>query len=99
MRSAPPIRTSTLPIASPARNCTTEMHFVDTNVLIYAISEGASDRRKWSIARRILRDDDCAISVQVLQEFYTQATRATRLERLSHEEALIEVKELCQFPV
>ena len=39
-------------------------------------------------ARRILAESDLVLSVQVLQEFYHQATRRTRPGRLSHDDAV-----------
>ena len=54
------------------------MRFVDTNVLIYAISAPDEDDRKRTIALELLGEGDLAISVQVLGEFYTQATRRSR---------------------
>lgn len=63
------------------------MTFVDTNIFLYAISPGGPDFGKAAKAREILRRDDLAISVQVLQEFYVQATRPTRSQPLSHPEA------------
>ncbi len=64
------------------------MTFIDTNVLLYAVCPGAGDRAKAVTARGILRRDDLAISVQVLQEFYVQATRPTRVQPLSHADAM-----------
>jgi predicted nucleic acid-binding protein len=49
--------------------------FVDTNVLLYAISTAEGEAEKRAIARRILLRTDLALSVQVLQEFYVQAIR------------------------
>ena len=63
------------------------MRFVDTNVLLYAISTDPNERRKNDIASEILADRDLALSTQVLQEFYVQATRLTRQDRLTHEQA------------
>lgn len=63
------------------------MTFVDTNILLYAVCAGKADRTKAEVAREILRRDDIAVSVQVLQEFYVQATRPGRVQPLSHEEA------------
>lgn len=63
------------------------MTFVDTNVLLYAVCAGRVDRAKAEIARDILRRDDLVVSVQVLQEFYVQATRTGRVQPLSHDEA------------
>ena len=52
--------------------------FLDTNILLYSISRDPDDRVKRDIADRLLAERDNALSVQVLQEFYVQATRATR---------------------
>lgn len=64
------------------------MRFVDTNVLLYAVSEDPEEAGKRDRARRVLSERDLAVSVQVLQEFYFQATRPTRVTRLSSESAL-----------
>ncbi len=63
------------------------MTFIDTNILVYAVCPGAHERAKAEKARDILRRDDLALSVQVLQEFYVQATRPTRTQPLSHADA------------
>ncbi len=52
--------------------------FVDTNVLLYAASSASSEVREREAARRILQEDNWAISVQVLQEFYVNATGKMR---------------------
>lgn len=75
------------------------MPFVDTNVLLYAVCPGESDRPKAERAREILRRDDLTFSVQVLQEFYVQSTRPTRLQPLSHEEAVSLLQIWLRFPV
>jgi len=75
------------------------MTFIDTNILLYAISPGPDDRVKAGKARDILRRDDLAISVQVLQEFYVQATRETRSQPLSHQEATALIELWLRFPV
>ena len=72
---------------SPGTPCTTAMTFIDTNIVLYAVCADAADRAKSGVARAILRRDYLALSVQVLQEFYVQATRPTRTQPLSHEEA------------
>ena len=63
------------------------MLFVDTNILLYAISNHPSEAEKNQQARAILGGSDLVFSVQVLQEFYVQATRPTRTDPLTHEEA------------
>lgn len=63
------------------------MTFVDTNILLYAISAQSAEAEKSQTAKAILRRSDLTLSVQVLQEFYVQATRPTRTDPLSHEEA------------
>jgi predicted nucleic acid-binding protein len=50
--------------------------FIDTNVLLYSISRDPAEARKRDIAVAIVDTDNLAHSVQVLQEFYVQATRA-----------------------
>ena len=59
--------------------------FVDTNVLLYSISRAPAEASKREIAIALLDADDIALSVQVLQEFYVQATRATRPDALPHD--------------
>lgn len=51
------------------------MRFVDTNVLLYAISRSPDEAEKAERANGVLDSGDIALSVQVLQEFYVQATR------------------------
>ena len=63
------------------------MTFLDTNILLYAVTVAPEEAKKRSVARDILRQDRLALSVQVLQEFYVQATRASRPDSLSHDEA------------
>jgi predicted nucleic acid-binding protein len=75
------------------------MRFVDSNIPIYAIASNSADRKKAEQALRILEAPDLATSVQVLQEFYVQATRATRRDRISHEEAVAFIQALSEFPV
>jgi predicted nucleic acid-binding protein len=59
--------------------------FIDTNILLYSISQDPAEARKRDIAVALLDADDIGLSVQVLQEFYVQATRATRKDALPHE--------------
>jgi predicted nucleic acid-binding protein len=61
------------------------MRFVDTNVLLYSLSTAPDEEEKAAIALALLAERDLALSVQVLQEFYVQATRATRPDRLEHD--------------
>ena len=75
------------------------MRFVDTNVLLYAVSKASSEAAKAKVARDLLESDDLAVSVQVLQEFYVQATRAGRSDRLSHDQATLLVESWLRFPV
>lgn len=59
-------------------------HFIDTNILLYSISSDPADRAKRDRACSLLDDDGGALSVQVLQEFYVQATRVSRPDPLPH---------------
>lgn len=77
----------------------TPERFVDSSVLLYAVSRAPEERDKTSVARRILRRRDLALSVQVLQEFYVQATRETRSDRVRHDQAVRLVESFCRYPV
>lgn len=74
------------------------MRFVDTNVLLYAVSTAPEEARKVTAARELLEATDLALSVQVLQEFYVQATRTSRADRLTHEQAAGLVEAWLRFP-
>ena len=63
----------------------TALHFLDTNILLYSISRDPAEELKQERAVALLELDDGALSVQVLQEFYVQATRSTRPDPLPHE--------------
>lgn len=75
------------------------MRFIDTNILLYAISTDASERRKKEVALALLDQDDLVLSVQVLQEFYVQATRPTRHGSLTHKQATNLIESWLRFPV
>jgi predicted nucleic acid-binding protein len=75
------------------------MRFVDTNVLLYAVSRESGERRKAQIALEILQAHDLALSVQVLQEFFVQATRTTKKDRIDHQAAASLIEACLRFPV
>jgi len=75
------------------------MRLVDTNVLLYAASILPEEEAKRLRARELLAERDLAVSVQVLQEFYHQATRATRPDRLSHDDAVRFLKPVLEMRV
>ena len=75
------------------------MRFVDTNVLLYVASTVPAEEIKAGVARELLEAEDLAVSVQVLQEFYVQATRPTRTGRLTPEQASALVEAFLRFPV
>ena len=75
------------------------MQFVDTNVLLYAISHDPDEREKAARANEILDGREVALSTQVLQEFYVQATRPSRPSPLTHAQATGFVESLLGFPV
>jgi predicted nucleic acid-binding protein len=65
-----------------------KLHFFDTNILLYSISRDPMESAKREQAIQLLDQDDGALSVQVFQEFYVQATRASRLDAIPHEIAV-----------
>jgi predicted nucleic acid-binding protein len=76
-----------------------ELRFVDTNILLYSISSAPAEKFKRAIAIELLDAEDIALSVQVLQEFYVQATRATRPDALDHDVAAGLVRTWLRFKV
>ncbi len=85
-------------IGSNEMRCT-NVRFVDTNLLLYAVSDDPAEQEKAELANKILEDGDLGLSVQVLQEFYVQATRETRQSPLTHEQAVGLVVSFTRFPV
>lgn len=75
------------------------MDLVDTGVLLYAISSDPADEAKARAAIDVLSGRPFALSVQVLQEFYWQATRHTRRHRLAAEDALGFLRPLLAHPI
>ena len=60
-------------------------HFLDTNILLYSISHNPAESLKRDRALALLDDDSGSLSIQVLQEFYVQATRSSRADAVPHE--------------
>jgi predicted nucleic acid-binding protein len=75
------------------------VRFVDTNVLLYAISGDPEEQTKAIGANRLLRGRDLVLSVQVLQEFYVQVTRASRDDAISHRDAVELIESFQRFHV
>ena len=75
------------------------MRFADTNILLYAISRAPDENLKAQRANEFLAARDLGLSVQVLQEFYVQATRPTRPDRIGHEQAVRLIESFGRFPV
>ena len=73
--------------------------FVDTNVLLYAVSTAGDEAAKMLTARAILEREDLVLSVHVLQEFYVQATRPTKPDRLAHDPAVTLIESWLRFRV
>lgn len=64
------------------------MQLVDTNILLCAVSRRDSDAGKRTQAAITLKEPELALSVQVLQEFYYQATRPHGPGALTHDQAM-----------
>ena len=76
------------------------MRLADSNILLYAVSADPAEAEKRARAIEVLADrDNLALSVQVLAEFYHQATRPSRASRLSHEEATRFIGRLAEVPM
>jgi predicted nucleic acid-binding protein len=77
----------------------TVTRFLDTNVLLYAISRAPQEADKAQRALSMLEDIDWVLSVQVLQEFYVQATRSTKADRITHAQAAALIEAWLRFDV
>lgn len=73
--------------------------FLDTNLLIYSVSSAPENAAKRARSQRLIDEGDFALSVQVLQEFYVQATRPTRPDRIAQEDALLLIESWRRVPV
>jgi predicted nucleic acid-binding protein len=73
--------------------------FLDTNILLYSISNAVEETKKRDRALTLLDRDDCVLSVQVLQEFYVQATRASRPDPLPHDIAVGLIRTWLRFQI
>lgn len=74
-------------------------HFFDTNILLYSISSAADEAVKRGRAIELLDEEGGALSIQVLQEFYVQATRPTRPDPVPHEIAVGLIRTWMRFAV
>ena len=83
---------------SPPRRMTPP-HFLDTYILLYSISRDLAEAAKQNRAIDLLERDEGALSVQVLQEFYVQATRPTRPDPLPHDIAAGLIRTWLRFRV
>lgn len=70
---------------------------LDTNILLYAISTDAAEADKRRVARELLAGENWGLCVQVLQEFYVNATRPER-PAMSHEAAVAAIREFLLRP-
>jgi predicted nucleic acid-binding protein len=85
------------------------MHFIDTNILLYALSTDPEEAAKAAKALDLLDQPNGAVSVQVLQEFYVQATRDTKTAgptgsgktttRITHDQAVALITSWERFKV
>src|SRR5262245_14249339 len=75
------------------------LRFLDTNILLYSISSDPGETAKRDRAIMLMETDNNALSVQVLQEFYVQATRPTRSDPLPHDLAAGLIRTWLRFEV
>ena len=73
--------------------------FLDTNVLLYSISDAPEEQGKAARARALIAAGDIALSLQVLQEFYWQATKPHRSWAVLPEVAQELIDNWRRFPV
>ncbi len=71
--------------------------FLDTNILVYAVSAAEGDAARRSLALDLVARMDFGLSAQVLQEFYVTVTRKIR-KPLPAEQAVALMDEYRHFP-
>lgn len=72
--------------------------FLDTNILLYAISGNDAEKNERKIARHFIAQENWGTSVQVLQEFYVNATGKLR-ETLPEMETMRFIQDLMRRPI
>ena len=72
--------------------------FLDTNVLIYAVSSDPAESPKKEKALELIEHIEFGLSAQVLQEFYVNVTRKIALP-LPPDEAVALLEQFRNFPV
>ena len=72
--------------------------FLDTNVLIYAVSSSPAESAKKERALELIEQINFGLSAQVLQEFYVNVTRKIA-QPLSPDEAVALLEQLRCFPL
>jgi predicted nucleic acid-binding protein len=72
--------------------------FLDANVLLYAISTAKEEASRKGIACALMARADWGLSVQVLQEFYIDATRSPR-PAVTHANAVAAIREPLRRPM
>jgi predicted nucleic acid-binding protein len=70
--------------------------FIDTNVLLYAVSHSPAEADKKEKALQLLEREDFGVSMQVVQEFYVNATHLAK-GTLSREEAMAFIDRLVRL--
>ena len=75
------------------------MRFVDTDRILYSWNWRPGESEKGELARKILLSADLALSVQVLQEFYLQATHLRRPDALTHDFAVRLIEKWMRFRI
>lgn len=71
--------------------------FLDTNILLYSISARPEERPKRLRAIELLDLSDHSLSTQVLQEFFVQSTRPTKVDAIPTEDARLLVQAFMRF--
>lgn len=73
--------------------------FLDTNILLCSLDLNAGEGTRHDVALGYLARRDVVLSVQVLQEFYVQATHARRARPVSHDDAVGLIRAWSRFEV
>lgn len=73
--------------------------FLDTNILLYAVSENPAEQEKTVICEEIVRTISWAWSAQVAAEFFRAGTSAKQFKPMSSQEALVWIQTWMRYPM
>jgi predicted nucleic acid-binding protein len=73
--------------------------FLDTNILLYAVSENPAEKEKALVCETIVRTISWAWSAQVAAEFFRAGTSPKQFKPMTSQEALVWIQTWMRYPI